>query len=247
MLLRIWAGGALTHMMRLRPVHGAKLTQLDADLRNFLGHLLGTTLTDDAWAQPRLPLRSGGLGLPDLATLADAAYLGSLAQTLAAAAADHGISTEARLRATAPALTASAAAAGGRLRAKGANPPSLQEFLGQPQKGVQRALTHAAADARCAALLDALPVDQKAWVQSCAGPGAGAWPLPPRGKQESFDDTSFLVALRLRLRLLNFQGLYAVVLGPRPAATPTGGTTRFATPWRRGSASTRRAASGWSS
>ena len=44
-------------------------------------------------------------------------------------------------------------------------------------------------------------------MQSCAGPGAGAWLLPPRGKQESFDDTSFLVALRLRLRLLNFQGL----------------------------------------
>ena len=34
-----------------------------------------------------------------------------------------------------------------------------------------------------------------------------------RGKQESFDDTSFLVALRLRFRFLNFQGLYAVVLG----------------------------------
>ena len=63
---------------------------LEIEARAFLDRALGQKLSPKAWHQAVLPLRLGGLGLPDLATLPAAAFLGSLAATLQPMAAERG-------------------------------------------------------------------------------------------------------------------------------------------------------------
>jgi hypothetical protein len=213
-LLRVWAAGALTHEMRLKAARPEDWPQLENGLRTLLGRVLNTELAESAWEQAQLPLKLGGLGLPRLSTLADAAYLGSLAQTLSRAAGAHGIATADRLQTAATALAESASAASQRLHARGVQKaPGLQELLDASRKGTQKTLTDEAAHAAHNGLLDKLPADQQAWLRSCGGPGAGAYLLPPRTSQDRFDNTCFRVATQLRLRALDLPAPYATVLG----------------------------------
>ena len=65
---------------------------------------------------------------------------------------------------------------------------------------VQRALTKALDKKRRAQLLPRLPPEDRAWVRSCGGPGAGAWlNTAPSSAVERFHDADFCAAVRTRL------------------------------------------------
>ena len=65
---------------------------------------------------------------------------------------------------------------------------------------VQRALTKALDKKRRAQPLPRLPPEDRAWVRSCGGPGAGAWlNTAPSSEVERFHDADFCAAVRTRL------------------------------------------------
>ena len=65
----------------------------------------------------------------------------------------------------------------------------------------QRALTKALDTKNRARLLDNLPPEDRAWVRSCGGPGAGAWlNTAPATAVEKCTDGDFCASARTRLR-----------------------------------------------
>ena len=65
---------------------------------------------------------------------------------------------------------------------------------------VQRALTKALDKKRRAQLLPRLPPEDRAWVRSCGGQGAGAWlNTAPSSEVERFHNADFCAAVRTRL------------------------------------------------
>jgi len=211
--LRSWLTGALTHMLRLRYDDTEPMRALEAAVRGFLERTLGQGLDAAAWRQATLPLRLGGLGLPDLATLPPAAFLGSLGATLHPMAAGRGVHTPDALRQHFPRLAADAAAAGTCLGAAGAEGvPALEDLLGGARVGLQKELTAETQRARADALRRELPADRQAWLRSCSGAGAGAWLQPPRSKGDVLARTPFNAAVLLRLGMIRMPGPYAVGL-----------------------------------
>ena len=59
-----------------------ELTEFDEKLRSGLVDILNVELTDSQWSQASLPVRSGGLGFRNAATLAPSAFLASAVSTL---------------------------------------------------------------------------------------------------------------------------------------------------------------------
>ena len=65
---------------------------------------------------------------------------------------------------------------------------------------VQRALTKALDEEHREELLARLPPEERSWVRSCGGRGAGAWlNAAPASEVETFTDGDFCAAARTRL------------------------------------------------
>ena len=218
LLLRLCGQGKATHLLRTLP---PALTRdfaeaLDAATEETVESLCRLdALTPHQRAQLRLPLRDGGLGLRAQASLRGAAYLGSWLGNLDGVRerCPAGTTSQERFsggdRAWARALTAAQAA----LAAEGIYLSEQGEVLTElPQAGwdwgeecaevrqAQRALTKALDEKNRARLLNDLPPEDRAWVRSCGGPGAGAWlNTAPATEVEKFTDGDFCASVRTRL------------------------------------------------
>ena len=218
LLLRLCGQGKATHLLRTLP---PALTRdfaeaLDATTEETVETLCRLdALTPHQRAQLRLPLRDGGLGLRAQASLRGAAYLGSWLGNLDGVRerCPAGAASQERFsggdRAWARALTAAQAA----LAAEGIYLSEQGEVLTElPQAGwdwgeecaevrqAQRALTKALDEKNRARLLNDLPPEDRAWVRSCGGPGAGAWlNTAPATEVEKFTDGDFCASVRTRL------------------------------------------------
>ena len=218
LLLRLCGQGKATHLLRTLP---PPLTQgfadsLDAATEGTLENLCRLdALTPTQREQLRLPLREGGLGLRAQASLREAAYLGSWLGNLEGVRArcPEGTASQERFlhedRDWARALAnaqAALAARGVHLNDQGEVAPSPPQAAwtweddGVEVPQVQRALTKALDKKRRAELLPRLPPEDRAWVRSCGGPGAGAWlNTAPATELERFHDADFCAAVRTRL------------------------------------------------
>ena len=171
-------------------------------------------LTTSQRAQLQLPLRDGGLGLRAQASLRGVAYLGSWVGNLEGVRerCPAGTASQARFsqedRAWARALTetqAALAATGVHLSEQGdvlPAPPQASWDWGEDSAEVphvQRTLTKALDKQNRASLLNNLPPEDRAWVHSCGGPGAGAWlNTAPTSGVEKFTDGDFCASVRTR-------------------------------------------------
>ena len=218
LLLRLCGQGKATHLLRTLP---PALTRdfaeaLDAATEATVEALCRLdALTPNQRAQLRLPLRKGGLGLRAQASLRGAAYLGSWLGNLEGVRERCPAGTASRERfaegdrAWARTLTeapAELAAAGIHLSEQGevvsGAPPAGWDWDEDCAEGrqVQRALTKALDGKARTRLLDGLSQDDRAWVRSCGGPGAGAWlNAAPSSEVERFTDADFCAAVRTRL------------------------------------------------
>ena len=186
-------------MLRIRWTPRDVQHNLDLAARMLLQTILGTPLSDEAWVQAVLPLRMGGLGLPDFNVLPATAFLASCAATYEATFRHRRVHTEQTFCQRFPRMHKDLTEAQTQATNHGCTPPTTDQFLTTTTKHVQRALNQQAAIASRDALLNSLPVDAQAWLRSCAGPGAAAWLLPPRGDPDTMGDVPFTTAVLLRL------------------------------------------------
>jgi hypothetical protein len=218
LLLRLCGQGKATHLLRtLPPVLTEQFAKdLDAATEATLENLCRLdALTANQKAQLRLPLRAGGLGLRAQASLREAAYLGSWLGNLegvrercpsGTASAEHFANGDrAWARALAEAQTA-LAAHGVYLTEQGEvldTPPQAPWTWHEDADDVpraQHALTKAVEKKRRTDLLLRLAPEDRAWVRSCGGVGAGAWlTAAPTTEVTRFTDGDFCAAVRMRL------------------------------------------------
>ena len=218
LLLRLCGQGKATHLLRTLPPALTKdfAEALDAATEETVEALCRLdALTPNQREQLRLPLRNGGLGLRAQASLRGVAYLGSWLGNLEGVRERCPTGTASRERfsegdrAWARALTDAQTT----LAAEGVHLSEQGEVLTElPQAGwdwgedcaevpqVQRALTKALDEKRRARLLSNLAPEDRAWVRSCGGTGAGAWlNTAPATEVEKFSDGDFCAAVRTRL------------------------------------------------
>ena len=218
LLLRLCGQGRATHLLRTLPpaLTGDFAAALDAATEETVEALCRLdALTPNQKAQLRLPLRSGGLGLRAQASLRGVAYLGSwlgnlegVRERCPTGTVSCGRFSEGD-RAWARALTETQAT----LAAEGIHLSEQGEVVtGLPQAGwawgedcaevrqAQRALTKALDEKGRARLLNSLSPEDRSWVRSCGGPGAGAWlNTAPSTEVEKFTDGDFCASVRTRL------------------------------------------------
>ena len=218
LLLRLCGQGKATHLLRTLPptLTQAFAEELDAATETTLENLCRLeALTPNQRAQLRLPLRRGGLGLRAQEPLRGLAYLGSWIGNLEGVRdrCPSGVASRERFaagdRAWARALTEAQA----ELAAEGVHLTDQGDVLSSPPRAgwaweddsaevpqVQRALTKALEEKRQTQLLLRLSPEDRAWVRSCGGPGAGAWlSTAPSSEVETFTDGDYCAAVRTRL------------------------------------------------
>ena len=218
LLLRLCGQGKATHLLRTLPPALTKefAEDLDAATEATLERFCRLeALAPNQRAQLRLPLRLGGLGLRGQADLRGVAYLGSWLGNLegvrercppdTASQARFTSKDRAWTRALAEELTA-VAAEGVHLTEQGevvSEPPQAswaweEDCAAVPK--VQHALTKALEQKRREQLLPRLSPEDRAWVRSCGGQGAGAWlNTAPSSEVERFTDGDFCASVRTRL------------------------------------------------
>merc|ERR1711969_313331 len=218
LLLRLCGQGKATHLLRTLPPALTKefAEDLDAATEATLERLCRLdALTPSQKEQLRLPLRLGGLGLRAQASLRGVAFLGSWLGNLEGVRerCPPGTASQARFssgdRAWARALTETQnalAAEGIYLTDQGevlSDPPQASWAWGDDCAEVprgRRALTKALDKERRAQLLPCLAPEDRSWVRSCGGQGAGAWlNTAPSSEVEKFTDGDFCASVRTRL------------------------------------------------
>ena len=82
LLRACFSAPVLQHTLRSSPCYGHMLlTSFDSLLRSALSKICNVTLSDDQWLQASLPVRSGGLGIRRVASLASSAFIASAVST----------------------------------------------------------------------------------------------------------------------------------------------------------------------
>ena len=202
-LLRTVVPADVNFHMRTLPAEEQTLTQLDAPVAAAAAALGRSAPLDPSrlrWS--RLPLREGGLGLPDAKRTAPAALLASAVDALPAVAKAVNASTLEELGARAPRLAARVDAATATLERAGlAVQDDVRLGLTQPQAHLQSRLGRALAELEKDALLGELPREDRALLRSGGGPGAGTWMLPADEDEEWMPDDEFAAAFHVRLGL----------------------------------------------
>jgi len=75
-------GPKVQYVLRTSPCcKHPQLVELDNFLRSAVTQICNVSLSDDQWTQASLPVRSGGLGVRSVSTLASSAFLASAAST----------------------------------------------------------------------------------------------------------------------------------------------------------------------
>ena len=82
LLRTFFSASVLQHTLRASPCNGHEaLTQFDNLLRIALCKICKVSLSDDQWLQASLPVKSGGLGIRRIASLAPSAFIASAVST----------------------------------------------------------------------------------------------------------------------------------------------------------------------
>ena len=218
LLLRLCGQGKATHLLRTLPPALTKefAEKLDKATEDTLENLCRLdALTPTQREQLRLPLRRGGLGLRSQASLRGVAYLGSWAGNLEGVRerCPLGTASKERFSSGDRAWTLALAEAQAELADAGIHLTDQGEVVGAPPQAawaweddaaevpqVQKALTKALDKKRRKDLLPRLTPEDRAWVRSCGGTGAGAWlNTAPSTEVERFTDGDFCAAVRTRL------------------------------------------------
>ena len=159
------------------------LSKFDSKLRETLEAVLNTRLQDQQWAQATLPVRHGGVGIFSTADLASAAFAASQLSTAHLA--------------TAIARNAPIASAASEATAQWSNTTALE----CPLSSRQSAWTQPIHQLRFNNLLSAADELNRARLQGCSAPGAGAWlnclPSSSLGLRLSNEQLRVAVSLRL--------------------------------------------------
>ena len=203
-LLRMLAPADVTFHLRTLPADAATLARLDDTVATAAAAIVRRSAPLDPthlrWS--RLPLREGGLGIPDSARTAPAARLASTVAALPTVARVTGATSLEDLTTRAPLLAARLEGLTATLAQEGLEThDEVRLGLTQPRRHLQRLWGHALAEASRDALLDELPLPLRALLRAAGGPGAGAWLLPAEEGEEWMPDDEFAVAVHLRMAL----------------------------------------------
>ena len=206
LLLRLCGCGKVTHLLRSNPPArtAAAARRFDEALLKAYEDLASLDpLTPEEQAQVRLPLRLGGRGLRGQEQLAPAAWVASWAQCLPEVLARTGLDELEDLETCDLPLAQSLRSALAQLPERQANEeelPSWRELALEPRKKLQRDLSKRLDNSNQTALLASLDAEDRARLNSCAGPLAAGWQLASPGQpQERLDDRDYALTARALL------------------------------------------------
>jgi len=159
------------------------------------------TLSKPSVERITMPVKEGGMGLPDLCITTEAAYIGSWASALPEVLKAIDVPTSDLLPGSRNpfAVIASKVAEAQQLVGQYSTPaPSAPKGA---FKMTQRSLTSVATKAKVQMWHNAPEIDvkHKAWARSCGGPGAGSWLLPATHPSAVLADEEFRSGISLRL------------------------------------------------
>ena len=180
----------LLYLMRSAPTFGSSdLPPLSAHIRELLSGTLNVQLEDDAWAQASLPVRWGGLGVRDVASLSASAFLSSRAATASL------VERILPLAATSGHCPLQQAALLSWSQSGGTNAPTGAEA------GKQRLWDDPVCSATFNSLLSRADRTSRARLLAASSPDSGAWvnTLPIRNLGLCLSDREIRVAAGLRV------------------------------------------------
>jgi hypothetical protein len=201
-LARVYANGAVTHLLRANLLDEAWCEAYDRQVLAFLQEDLGREFTVDQVVQVFLPLRKGGLGFLSTTQRREAAYLASWEECLKEVASNVGATSADALfnRATLTKRLLGEAAQSLRNRGTTEGLPNWQKRLEQSASKRQKEYTRQVHDGVLQTALRTWDEADAADLRSAGGIGAGAFLLPPTNATHVMSDLHYKVAILRRLR-----------------------------------------------
>ena len=202
-MLRMWAGGIPTHVLRGSLIESAELDAMDSAIATWWCGLLEISageLTADHHIQLHLPLSEGGLAAGGVRFRGAAAFLVGAATSYPAVARMLGLTVE-TLLAQAPLFRAQAEAAAVRLEQDGVDEDLTGWMRGRSisLQQAQRRWTRCVQARAQETLVQRAPEPQILGLRSGSGVGASAYLQPPRSVADRVADNHFVAATRARL------------------------------------------------
>ena len=202
LLLRTYAQGCATHLLRANLQNQNWVDQLDSVLYGAVERLLGSDLTVDQRLQATLRLRDGGCAFPSARNTAAAAFLGSSALALHSVAQLLGATSLEEFRSRCPLTTAALKQAEDEARTLGGLddvPFDWAACLAEPKPKVQGEMCRKASTILRKRLLERSGEDQKLTLRGAGGPGAGSFLLPRQEGDPTMPHKHPQTAVKLRL------------------------------------------------
>ena len=160
--------------------------------------------SDVALSSLSLPIRFGGFGLRNCATVSPFAYWGSFAQVAASFQSPPSVAST-YMTDLRQVHTSIVEQMGGGLTFEfpASATQALSSYIGSSTPGLQKCITAKAESHQRAIFTDTFSDEDKARVLSCSGKNAGAWltALPSSDYGWSLSDEEFLIASRIRMGL----------------------------------------------
>ena len=201
-LLRTYAGAASQNALRLELAGDVETEAYDGQIRHCWAELLGRDIDGSSKELLGLPGRLGGIGVQYASTRRYAAYLASWSAAASEVASDVGCSTVADCLDRLPAVTGKLEIAREGLVQQGlriCDGGSVAEAVCQELR--QGLAVEKVQMNKHAALLQQLPLSQRAELRGAGGPGAGSFLAYPPDALCTMEDAYWETAVRHRVKM----------------------------------------------